>query len=89
MRREIGHKLGGDARGVIVIAAGDAHERGVVAVVGHRVDGWLHGVEQATNDRVGEFVMGKVRRWRIGERGGGAARRHVGSLVPMQDVCGG
>ena len=75
---------------MIVIAAGDAYERGVVAVVGHRVDGWLHGVEQATNDRVGEFVMGKgAQGGGLASARGGAARRHVGSLVPMQDVCGG
>ncbi len=83
------HKLGGQAPLAVVLAPRDAHQARVVGIRVGRFHLRLEGVEQAADLVGGEAHVGEAAQGgQLLRAGLHAAGRHVGDLVPAEDLRG-
>ena len=82
---ELGDEFGRHAHGLLVLAAREAHERGLVRVVWQRLRPRFEAVEQAADLGVGQSLVADAGQQReLATTGLGAASGHVGGLVPAE-----
>ena len=83
------HKLGRHKNGLLVLAAGDADQAGVVGVEWQAFGVGRELVQQAADLGIGEFFVGQAREdGHLAAAGRAAPRGHIGGLVPVEDVGG-